>query len=203
MLHAIAAAAIEMAGAAIRSFRLTDALRHLHPVDGREPLEHDAAGGVALCRRQLVIGAGLLMADQAVDVLLVLEIEVRVRPIVAGMALRAHAFIAARIGAEIVDEVVLAENLARFGVFVFPGPVDGLHELMAGFVVAGQAGLRNLGAVLEGAFQRFELAVIRRRIRGPQRKLLQNLGLSSNFGCFPCRSPGHRRRSPTPGSHRT
>ena len=69
------------------------------------------------------------MADEAVDILLVLEVEFRARPVVAGMALRAHALVAAGVGAEIVDDVFFAEKLAGSGVFVLPGPVDGLLEL--------------------------------------------------------------------------
>ena len=192
MLDPIAAAAIKMAGPAIGSFRRPDALRDLCPFDGGQPLEHDAAGSIALCRRRLVIGAGLLVADEAVDVLLVLEVEVCARPVVAGMTLRAHAFIAARIGAEIIDDVVLAENLARLGAFVFPGPVDGLHELVASLVVAGQAGLRDFGAIGERPLQRFKFAVIRRRIRDPRRKL-RLFSLCADFGLLALQVASSRR----------
>ena len=108
------------------------------------------------------------MADDTVDILLIFEVEIRARPIVAGVALRTHALIAARIGAEIVHQVALAQDLAHFRALVLPRPVGGLHELMAGFVMAGQAGLCNLGAIGERAFQRFKLAVVRRRIRRAQ-----------------------------------
>ena len=170
VLDAVAAAAVEMAGAAIGPLRPPDALRDLGPIDGLQPLEHDAAGRVALGRRGLVVGAGLLMADKAVDILLLGEIEIRVRPVVAGMAHRAHAFVAARVGAEIVDQIALAEGLAGLFVLVLPGPMDGLLELVPGLVMAGQACLRDLRAIGEGTFQRLVLAVIRRGIRRPWRQ---------------------------------
>ena len=177
MLDAVTPAPVEVAGAAIGPFRLPDALRHLGPIDGLQPLEHDGASRITPCRRYLVVGPCLLMADNAVDILLLGEIEVRVGPIVAGMAHRAHALVAARVGAEIVYKVTLAKRLAGFFILVFPGPMDGLLELMAGLIMTGQASLRDLGATGKGPFQRLELAVIRSRVCGPLRRRGRLLGL--------------------------
>ena len=114
MLDAIAAAAIEVAATAILSSGQADALGDFDIVNKRLVLEHDRASLAALCVRRLVIGARAIMANEAVNVLLVGEIEVLVLPAVPCMALRAHAFVAARIGAEVVDQMFLAEFLAIF-----------------------------------------------------------------------------------------
>ena len=49
---------------------------------------------------------------------------------VTGVALGAHPLVAAGVGAEGVDQGLLAQLLAGGGMVVFPGPVDRLHEVL-------------------------------------------------------------------------
>jgi hypothetical protein len=81
-------------------------------------------------------------------------------PAVAGVATGAARFVGKRRAAEIIGRPFLADQLARGRALGLPGPVDALHDLMAGHVVAAQAGLGDFRPGLERAFQGFELAVV-------------------------------------------
>ena len=67
MLHAVATAAIEVAEAAILPLRLSDALCDLHQSRTVQALKHGAAGRYHCPGGSSVIGAGLLMANKAVE----------------------------------------------------------------------------------------------------------------------------------------
>ncbi len=161
MLDVVAAAAVEVAGAAVGAPGQVDTLGDGGQVDGRLAFEHHRAGWAALGVGRLVIGAGGLVADKAVDIALIAEVEGLVLPAVAGVALRAHALVAARVGAEVIDQVALAELLAGVRVLVRPGPVNVLHEVLASLGMAAETGLGHFRAGRERALQLFEFCVIR------------------------------------------
>ncbi|OPZ10430.1 MAG: hypothetical protein BWZ07_02649 [Alphaproteobacteria bacterium ADurb.BinA280] len=103
VLDVVTTAAIEVARAAILPLWQDHVLRHGCPVNRLFAFEHDRAGFTAARVGGFVIAAGAVMADHTVDVFLIGEIKGFVFPTVARMALRAHAFIATCVGAEIID----------------------------------------------------------------------------------------------------
>ena len=105
MFDAVATAAIEMAAAAVFACRQADTHCHFAPVDRLFALEHDGAGFVACGVGRFVIAAGSVMAHDAIDVVLIAEIKAFIFPAITGVALCAHAFIATRVGAEVIDQV--------------------------------------------------------------------------------------------------
>jgi hypothetical protein len=113
------------------------------------------------------------MADQAVDVGAVAEIEGFVFPAVTGMARRARGPVALDADAEVVDGVLLAVRhrlcaaLHRHGVRL-PGPVDCVHDLFGGLLVTFEAGL---GHFLAGRKRLLEQAAVVYRL-GPPRHVV-------------------------------
>lgn len=160
MFDPIAAAAIEVAAPTVFPSWQADALGDLRPLDRLLALKHHRAGLVALGWWRLVIGAGAVMTDQTVDIVLIAEVEAVVFPAEARVALGAHALVSAGIGAEVVDQITLAEQLPRLFVLVCPGPVNILHELVAGLGMTFQADPGHLRAIAERALELFELAMI-------------------------------------------
>ena len=100
------------------------------------------------------------MADQAVDVLLVAEIEGVILVAVSRMALGAHPFVAARIGAEVVDQNTLSKFLFGDRMGVFPGPVLVFDELLSSPVVAFETGFGDFRAAEKRAGEFLEGGVI-------------------------------------------
>ena len=166
MLDRVAPATVEVAGAAVLPSRLAHRLRD----PGQVGRLHDLAAALGhLARRvqgvpgvggDLLVGGRGVVAGQAVDVLLLGEVIVLVRPAVAGVAARAPRLVGKDGPAEVVGGVQLAELLAGGRADRLPGPVHAFHDLVPGLVVARQASLGDLGAGLERPLQFLELAVI-------------------------------------------
>ncbi len=166
MLDRVAAATVEVAGAAVLPSRLAHRLRDLGQV-GRL---HDLAAALGhLARRvkwmagiggDLLVGRGGVVAGQAVDVVLLGEVVVLVRPAVAGVATGAARLVGEDGAAEVVGRVLLAQGFAGGRVDRLPGPVDAFHDLVTRHVVAAQAGLGHLGAGFEWPFQGLQQAVV-------------------------------------------
>jgi len=154
MLDRVAASPIEVASAAIGARRSSDALGNLQQVD---PVGGQSAIG-------LDVAAGTLMADQAVDVVRVAEVEGLVHPSVSGMAGGAGRPVALDADAEIVEEVLLTRR-DRQGASVnvdgiaLPLPVGRVHQLGCGFRMAFEASPSDRGTVGERLCE--ERAVIR------------------------------------------
>ena len=100
------------------------------------------------------------MADQAVDIVLIGEVEVITGHVIASMTLGTHALVTPGIGAKVIDQNAFSQVLPRLGVLIVPGPMLILHELMASCVVALQTNLGYLRATEEWAFQLFEFCMI-------------------------------------------
>jgi len=139
----VAAAAEEVAGAAVEAARRTDILRDLEQI---HPFGRHAGPG-----RLLLVGAGGVVTDQAVDVGRVAEVESGIGPTVAGMTAGAARLVAGNRDAEVVDGVLLAaiDALAVDRLLGRPGPVAGLHEVPGRLFVTGQALRRDLRGGLD------------------------------------------------------
>jgi hypothetical protein len=102
-------------------------------------------------RLGLGVGSRLVVADQAIDVFGIFEIERVVGVTIAGVALRAASFIGRHCDAEVVEYVILAVNLA------LSGPDDVLCHALPLEVRRGQDFLGHLAVTVEarlGAFVR-------------------------------------------------
>ena len=135
VLDAVAAAAVEVAGAAVL------ARGGAHALGGRRQV--NALGGVA--KITLAISCRIGVADQAVHVGRFVEIEGIIFPAVTSVTAHALLFIALAADAEVVDLVLLAngDRLVAPGHLhrlTLPGPVGGAHQLLGRIGVAFQAG---------------------------------------------------------------
>ena len=124
-----------MAGSTIFTGGTADTLGHLVPF-GRKvffliPFKyHGRFDGIARTGRKLFVGAGLFMADQAVDLGLVAEVERHVLETISGMTASAARIAAMQRNTKIVDgQSGLADPIFRGNIRVQPGPVDGLLKL--------------------------------------------------------------------------
>ena len=166
MLDAVAAAAVEVAHAAGAARGRPDLLGDFLEVDAA----HDLAGaggklgvfgdGQAGKTGGLGVLAGMVVAHQAVNVFFDAEVKFVVAPAVADMAAVAGRFVRTHRGAEVVDDVLLAQHLLGGGVDEFPLPVLGLVDLLGRLRVAAQAGLGHRGAGVKLPVQFLELAVV-------------------------------------------
>ena len=115
----VASAALEVADAAIPTCRRPDTLSHRQQVD-------------SLCRlaaQSLFVGPRLLVANEAVDILFLGEIEIVVEPTVSGMAGRALGNIGSGRDTEVVDEILLSDRKNLFSPRQFhtlAGPIQWL-----------------------------------------------------------------------------
>jgi hypothetical protein len=169
MLDAVTATAVEVAAAAGVAARLADLLRDLGKVDalddlarsGRElgVLGHRVAGKSG---RLLVVARGVV-ADDAIDVLFLREIEVGVLPAVADVAGGAGSIVGGDGDAEVVEHLLLAQDLFGVRVHELPLPVLGAVDLAGGLGVAFEAGLGDLRTGVEGLLQLLEFGVVGRR----------------------------------------
>ena len=136
MLDAVAAAAVEVAFAAVIARGRAHGLCRGQQVG---PL-----GGIAIFA--FGIRGRVRVAGEAVHVFGIVEIVVGIRPAVAGVAGHALLFVALRADAEVVDLVGLADgdrlvapgNVKRLAL---PREVGGSHHFSGGVRVAFQAGL--------------------------------------------------------------
>ncbi len=113
----------------------------------------------------LFVVTGCVMANQAVDVLLLGEVEGLVLEAIARVAARAGFRVPANDGDAIVVHQVGGLSVAILAVFGHvPGPVRCGHDLLGCLGMAGQAGSghRRAVTVLERALEDLELAVISR-----------------------------------------
>ena len=174
VLDAIATAAVEVAGTAVVALGLADVLgdpgqvwrlvlllpwRAFHRFEFAVDVERVAGVGA-----ELLVTAGIVMAGQAVDVVLVGEVEILVGPAVTAVATGAARLVGQRRAAEIVGCPLLAQFLAGGRAARFPVPVDAFHHLVAGHVVTAQTGLGDFRSALEGAAQGLQLGVIGSRL---------------------------------------
>jgi len=153
----VAAAAVEVAGAAGRAARRPDVMGDLLEIDGLpglplwELLRLARVHRVPRAGREFLVGAGRVVAHQAVDVLRLFEVEAGVLPAVSGVAAGA----AGPVPGQTDTEIVQCVDLAEFHAFPFdllgsrPCPVDGLHEIRGFLLVALEALLCDFGARLE------------------------------------------------------
>ncbi len=141
VLDRVAAAAEEVALTAVLTHRLADVLGNVNQVD--------IFARNAAARGRFVVGAGGVVADQAVDFGLVGEVEgVGVGHAVTGVAAGAGIFVGGDRGAVVVQRVALAAlvNLAVDFLLARPVPVAGLHEIRRRIFVTLQALLGHFGA---------------------------------------------------------
>jgi hypothetical protein len=137
VLHRVAAAAVEVAGAAVGAAGLAHVAGHLAQVRRLDDLAgvgrelHVLVGRVAGQARQLAVGAGGVVADQAVHVVLGGEVELVVLPAVAHVAGGAELVVGGHGRAEVVDDVLLAQALLGLRIHELPGPVLGFLYLLA------------------------------------------------------------------------
>jgi hypothetical protein len=117
VLDAVAAAAVEVAGAAGVAAGFADLLRDLGQVDGLEDLaragrEFQVLGDhVAGQPGGFLVVAGGVVAHHAVHVLFGLEVKAGVFPAVADVAAVAGGLVGGDRDAEVVDDVLLAQQL--------------------------------------------------------------------------------------------
>jgi len=108
-------------------------------------VEIDRLVGLASRFHALHVGAGLIVAHEAIDRFRVVEGECCVVVAITGMALGTAAFVRRYCDTEIIDEIVLAVHLALVAIDVrcnaFPREVRIFQHLIAYQSVAVQAGL--------------------------------------------------------------
>ncbi len=144
MLDVVAAAGVRVAADAVLDGRDATVVRHA----ARHRAQVDVLLGVGQAGIGLAlhVGAGLVVADQAVDVLHVVEVEVLVVVAVARVTLRAAALVGRDGDAEVVDQVVLAVGpLLETGDVrrhAFPGEVCPHQHVGADQAVAVEAVVR-------------------------------------------------------------
>jgi hypothetical protein len=168
VLDTVTTAARKMACAAIFAGGTTDALGNLVPIRRIigffVALKNGGFGnGVSGTSGKFFIGSGLLMADQAVDLGLVAEIEILVFPSITGMTRCATSLVAFDVNSEVVDgQPAFAEFRVALAGGIKPGPVNGFVELQRGLVMAFQAGLGDFRSGLEFLLQKGMLRVVGR-----------------------------------------
>ena len=192
VLHVVAAAAEEVTGAAILTTGHADSLRDLLEVDSRPLLSglgrklRVHVGRVAGRGGEFLVRAGRVMADEAVDVLRLAEVEARVLPPIAGVTARAARLVRRERDAEVVHRVGLAKRHLALAFDLLPrapGPVDGLHEIAGLIRVALQASSGDVGPRLERALDEGRMVLGSERltsreddgrsIRGPDERGLE------------------------------
>ena len=140
MLDRVAAAPEEMAASAGFTRGLADILGHQRQVD--------LLGGKSGSGRRLFVGAGGVVADQAIHLRGVGQIETGILPAVADVATGAARFVRPDGNAEVVDGIDLPA-VDAFSVNDLggrPGPVAGLHDVGRRLLMALQANFRRFGA---------------------------------------------------------
>ena len=108
------------------------------------------------------------MANQAVDIVFIGKIKVGVFPAVANMAGGAGGPVSLNTNAEVIDAVFFAggdQFLSRRIVsrLAFPGPVDGVDDLVAGLGMTFQAGFGDVAGGIVGAFEQLAVVGVRAR----------------------------------------
>jgi hypothetical protein len=147
MFDAVGPAAVEMAAAAVDPAGGPDMLGDLFQVDRFEKL---AAALLILERRvaagsgKLAIGAGGIVAGQAIDILGFFEVEIFILPTVAGMTAGAPAPVGDRRDSVVVQDMGLAEYPASIFIGGLPAAVQRLFDLFGGLVVTLETGSGNL-----------------------------------------------------------
>ena len=139
MFNIVAATAIKMAHAAIAPVRVSYVLSHIVVVGYFKLF----IGSSRCCRPAghaflLEVGIGLVMANQTVDVVWVIKVEVVIFPSVTNMAAHAGSVVAERACAEIVIDVFFAnfnQSLAGQLNLAFPKPVRADHQLVVALVM--------------------------------------------------------------------
>ena len=133
VFHGIAAAAKEMAVAAGLPRTWTDITGNKGQIDlfGRHP-------GAGRC---FFVGAGRVMANQAVDVGRVGEVETAIFPTVADMTAGTAWFVRRDGNTKIVKRVDFSavDFFAVNDLFAIPGPVAGFHDMPGNITVAFQS----------------------------------------------------------------
>lgn len=139
VLDVVAAAAVQMAAAAVNPVWPADALGNGSEIDALSWQTSFA----------LNVGAGVIMANQAVNLGFIRKIEISAVPAIARVAGCAAFPIGLNADAEIIDGILLTDgyrfrppiDLVRPG---FPGPMGRRHHLVSLISVAFQASLGDL-----------------------------------------------------------
>jgi hypothetical protein len=109
---------------------------------------------------ELLVGAGRVVTNEAVDVRLGREVELVVLPAEADVARRAARFVGRQRAAEVVDDVLLAEFLTGLGVGLVPSPVKALVNLLRRLGMTAETGLGHVRSGRERPLEFLELAVV-------------------------------------------
>ena len=153
VLHIVPASAKEVARSAVGALRKPDALRHEIQIDVRT--RH--------ARSRFGVRSAVVVADQAIDVARIFEIEPVVDVFVTGMALLTALKIARNTDAKVVQQILLADcanAAARQVDFARPVPVCRSHHFFVPFGVAGDANGRDFVRGSELLLQDCELFVV-------------------------------------------
>ncbi len=160
MLDRVTATTVEVAGATVKTTGFADVLGDIDQVD--------TFGRVACSSGFFNIGPGRVVADQAVNVVGIGEVEAGVCPAVAGVTAGAARFVAGNRGAEIVNGVLLATDnfIAVNHLLLGPGPVSGLHKVIGMLLMALQTLCRHFRASIKWALEKIRVIVFDSQCRG-------------------------------------
>ncbi len=190
-----------MAGTAVVAPRRAEALRDSLQVDRLPDLARLGRKLGVLVRRvpgpcrQLLVGAGAIVAHQAVDVFRLGEIEGSVLPAEPGVATGAARLVAGQRDAVVVHRVRLAEvELLAGGLLArLPGPVHRAHEVLGLLLVARQTGAGDLRTVLERSLD--QLRMIDGCVRMPERERADRESDGDEAAFHGVRPLGHGRNA--------
>ena len=101
------------------------------------------------------------MTDDTVDICFRGEVEGVICPAITNMACTTEGLVGINRGAEIVDNIFLAQLLLGLGIYKLPGPVLGVVHLLGCLGMAGQAGLGYFGTILEMLIQLLKFGMVR------------------------------------------
>lgn len=170
MFDAIATTATEMAAAAILASRFADLLGDPGEIGRLEQLLarrafHRLEFAILVQRvsgigAEFLVGAGVVVTGQAVNVVLVCEIKILVFPAVTGVATGAPGLVRGDRTTEIIGRVAFAQLLAGGRACGLPLPVNALHYLMARLVVAAQTDFGDFRPAGKRPFECLQFAVI-------------------------------------------
>jgi len=157
---------VEVAGTTVLAAALADLARDVTQIRrfhdaarlGREL--HILVGGMPSQSRNLTVGASRVVANQAIDIFLRSKVEFFILPAIPHVAGGAERIVGRHSGAEVVDDVLFAQTLARSGVKEFPGPMLALVYLLGRLSVAGETSLGDFRPGCEALLQHLELTVI-------------------------------------------
>ena len=198
----------EVAGPAVLSGGEPHALRDLVPLGGKIGLLLCGEGGglryrVAGHGGELLVGAGLLVADETIHLGLVGKVETLVLEPIADMAGGAAGLVGGHGHTEVVHHESCLSKLPFRIIRCDPAPVKRLLDLLARLGVAAEAGFRHLRTALELLFEGLEFRVVRRHVLGVVGPIFAFAGALFHIGRnrppaarHPKRKRGRKRQRP-------